>query len=214
MIQAVFFDLDGVLIDSEYFYLLQNQKFLQMHGKKVREEDLYSVVGTPMQKTYEMIHSYFIEDGWSMEQLMQRYDAYWDTIHLNFADILNPTVRETLTALKEKGLQLGLASSSTMEGIQKVIRECDLGSFFSVVLSGDQFRMSKPDPEIYLTCAATLGVAPQACVVVEDSVYGIEAGKRAGMKVIAMKERFHHDQSKADAWVERLEQIIPIIEQS
>lgn len=209
---AVIFDMDGVLVDSEYYYLKQNQKYIESRGKIVNEKDLYRVVGTPMQVTYEMIYEYF-KDEWSFEYFKNDFDSFLKTIECDYSKIINPTVVETLEYLRNNGFKIGLASSCDMPNIQKVLDQTKLRDYFSVVLSGDSFAMSKPHPEIYCTCADMLGITPNHCFVVEDSVYGIEAGKRAGMTVFAYKQPFGHDQSKADYFVDKIDGILPIIRQ-
>ena len=96
---------------------------------------------------------------------------------------------------------VAVASSSRMEKIGEVRRACQLQELFDFCLSGEMCSAPKPAPDIYLAAAARLDLPPQECVVIEDSTYGIQAAKRAGMRVIARKDdRFGFDQSLADAF--------------
>ena len=209
-VKAVIFDMDGVLIDSESFYMKNNRSFLEKHGKTVTEEDLYRVVGTPVATTNKMLHSY-LSDEYSLEEVVELAHQHWQTVSVDYKDIMNEGVKEVLAWLKSKDYLLAIASSSGISHINKVAKQCGIASYFDVLLTGDMFEKSKPDPEIYLTAAKMLNVDVNQCIVIEDSVYGIEAGKRAGMEVIALKEPFGHDQSLADIRVDSLLEIIDYI---
>jgi len=83
-----------------------------------------------------------------------------------------------------------------MKKIEIVLSQCVLENYFEVILSGEMFDQSKPNPDIYLTAAKKLGFNPEECLVVEDSIYGITAAKLAGMYTVALEEsRFGIDQS-------------------
>ena len=94
-----------------------------------------------------------------------------------------------------------------------MIHQCGLEGLFSSVISGMDLPVSKPDPDIYLRTMKVLDVCPQDCLVVEDSAYGIEAGKRAGAMVAARKDsRFSFDQSKADFHISDLTGVLRLVE--
>ena len=89
---------------------------------------------------------------------------------------------------------------------------CGISNYFDLICTGDDFTESKPSPEIYLYCMNQFGLKPQECIVVEDSVFGIEAGKRAGMYVIARKTNFSFSQEQADVIVTDLNSTQNLIE--
>jgi beta-phosphoglucomutase-like phosphatase (HAD superfamily) len=74
-----------------------------------------------------------------------------------------------------------------------VLERCDIGRYFEAIVAGDEVTRCKPDPEIYLTAAAKLGLEPSECIVFEDAEAGIEAAKRAGMKVVALATTFSRE---------------------
>ena len=209
-IKAIIFDMDGVLINSEAFYMSENRRFLAALGKTATEEDLYRVVGTPLLTTQKMFHSY-LSDSYTFEEVAELSHKHWLTVKTNYKCLMNDGVVEVLSWLKKRNYKLAVASSSGIKHIQRVIEQCSLDNYFDVLLTGDMFKKSKPDPEIYLTAAKMLKAKPEQCIVIEDSVYGIEAGKRAGMKVIALKEPFGHDQSLADIKIDGLLEIIDYV---
>ena len=86
-----------------------------------------------------------------------------------------------------------------MDNILDVLGQCGIRDYFEVIVSGEQFRESKPDPEIYLHTMECLGLEPSECCCIEDSKFGITAGKRAGLTVFAKREeRFGFSQASAD----------------
>lgn len=104
---------------------------------------------------------------------------------------------------------MALASSTGPKLIARIMEETGMRPVFDLIVSGKQFRQSKPNPEIYHYTAGTLGVDERECFVVEDSTVGIQAAKRAGMTVAALKDdRFGFDQSLADHHIDTISDIL------
>lgn len=205
-IRAVIFDMDGVLIDSEPVYLGMQTRNLQTKYPWVTLESMYPTVGMSSQE-YPRFMARLCRVPFTPEfekELMQADEN--EPIH--FPDILRPEARPMLEQLRAMGLQLALASSSPMSNIRQVLSECGLMEFFPVLVSGEQFEASKPDPEIYLHTMARLGRRPEECLIVEDSTYGVQAGAAAGGLVAALRdERFPFDQSAARFHIGNLSEI-------
>ena len=118
--------------------------------------------------------------------------------HDTMQDVTYPYIRYILKKLKPD-YKLAIASSSSKELISKCLKECSIDSYFDLVVTGRDFKESKPNPEIYLYTAKQLGVSSDECVVLEDSTIGITAAKRAGMYTLAHRDlRFNIDQTLAD----------------
>ncbi len=127
---------------------------------------------------------------------------------LDYNDILFDGIKELVEYLAEKRVRLAIASASSRDEIEEMLKETGLSKWIQVVLSGEELKESKPNPEIYLVAAEKLDVDIKKCIIVEDSKYGIEAGKRAGAYVIARKEeRFACCQERADKIVENIEEL-------
>ncbi len=99
---------------------------------------------------------------------------------------LLPGVREAVALCKEQGLLVGLASASPLHMLEKVLTMFDLRDSFDALASAEKLPYSKPHPQVYLDCAAKLGVDPLTCVALEDSVNGMIASKAAGMRSIVV----------------------------
>lgn len=196
--KAVIFDMDGVLIDSEPVYLDMFQRFLEENNCTVDKNALYAIAGASSKQTWEFISRMWYEKI-DPEELHQMFRKSYPNFQIPYKEVIYPGIRELLDWLKGKGIILALASSSSDQAIQKMMEETGLEGYFSCVVSGKMFRESKPNPEIYLHTLLSLGLPAKDCVAVEDSTYGIQAAKAAGLQVVAVKdERFGFEQSMAD----------------
>lgn len=211
--QAVIFDMDGVIVDSERFYYDQLDEMYSAEGIFVPREELCRAVGASYKDFKSNLVRWFAMGGvdLSPEEAEARYDA-WAAVHpADYAALLNPGVRETVAELKGLGVRVALASSSPMDNIMHVLEVCGLSDAFEHVASGEQFLESKPNPEIYLHTLGLLGLPATSCCCVEDSVPGIAAGKAAGLTVIAKREdRFGFSQELADAVVDSIADILAL----
>ena len=102
---------------------------------------------------------------------------------------LFPFAKTTLEQLREMKLQLAVATSSVSASARPLLERTGIRSLFSVVITGDEVQQGKPHPDIYLRAAEKLGISPEACLVIEDSLAGIAAGKAANMRVAAIPDR-------------------------
>ena len=133
--------------------------------------------------------------------------------NIDYCHIYRSEVTGILDYIKAKGLAIALASSTHLELILHVLEVNHIRDYFEVVVTGAQFKRSKPDPEIYHYTARQLGVTESECLVIEDSTFGITAASRAGMTIAALIDpRFHFNQSRADYHMEHLTEIPGIIE--
>lgn len=213
MIKAIIFDMDGTLIDSEPFYQKILLKCMQEQGVPVCAEDLLPLAGANSRQFSEFLDAR-IEGYISREAFNKIEQDYYKENPIDFTKLLFHHVHETLSGLKDKGYRLVLASSSKKSEIENVLKQCSLNDYFEFFLSGDMFKESKPNPEIYLVCIKKLGLSSEECIAIEDSEYGIAAAKGAGLTCIAKRDtRFGFDQSPADYAVDDLLEIIDIIKE-
>ena len=212
MIKAVIFDMDGVLVDSEPVYQEATVNVLESLNIKATKEDLLKLAGGSSLHFNKFIQD--VSDGSiSCEDFNKICDYYYLDNPVKYEEIMFPHVRETLDYLKDDGYILALASSSKEYEIENVLKRCDLKDYFKLIISGEVFKESKPNPEIYLTCIKKLNLEANECVAIEDSEYGIKAAKGAGSICIAKKDnRFNYDQSMADYFIDDHREIIDILE--
>ncbi|MEW4412811.1 HAD family phosphatase [Clostridium sp. AN503] len=211
MIKAVIFDMDGVIIDSEPVYLEKDLEFARTKNPDVVLKDLYGMVGSSRKDAWSCM-ARAIHNGQTWEELRDEFRDSRDVYsEMDYRKIFRPEIPGLLEELKKMGLRLALASSTGIDIIERVLRENEIRSCFEVVVTGAQFKRSKPDPEIYHYTAAQLGIPEDQCLAIEDSTFGVTAASRAGMKIAALIDhRFHFDQSLADYRMESLNEVLEI----
>lgn len=207
-IKAVIFDMDGVLIDSEMCYLQYLLSFARTKNPSVAIEQLYGMVGASREDSWQVL-ARAVGNGQTWQELKDEYKASIDVFsHMDYRAIFRSESTEVLKLLKDRGYLLALASSTQMDIIRRVLKENQIACYFDTVVSGGQFKQSKPNPEIYNYTAAQLGVDPGQCLVIEDSTLGITAASRAGMVIAALiDDRFGFDRSLAHMEISSLKEI-------
>lgn len=198
MKKCIIFDMDGVLIDSEPIYTYETLKFFKDHDIFIDYNDVKKLAGSSREVSLQKM-----VDWWREPITIEAMEKYYDTHHQKetwtFPEILNPYVKFILPRLKYLNYKLAIASSSPMSDIIEMASECGIENYFDVFVTGRDFSESKPNPEIYLSTMKQLEVSPQETIIIEDSTYGIEAGKRAKGTVVAIRdERFYDNQSESD----------------
>ena len=208
MIKAVIFDMDGVLIDSEIVYLEGDLAFARTKNPAVRLEDLFGMVGSSREDCWTCM-ARAVNNGQTWQELRDEYRASKDIFkEIDYRAIFRREVPGILETLKSMGLRLAVASSTQLDLVERVLKENGIDGYFELVVSGAQFKRSKPDPEIYHYTAGRLGIPESQCLVIEDSTFGVTAACRAGMKIAALiDDRFDFDQSLADYRMESLGEI-------
>lgn len=193
MLQAVIFDMDGVLLDSEPFW---------------QESLIVTFAEVGLQLTHEMCLTTM---GWRIDEVV----AYWQRQHAGIdcpPEVLEdriiagvverillrgaakPGVAHALGFFRNRGLPLALASSSAYRVIRAVLERFQLAAEFACVYSAEEEPYGKPHPGVYLTTARRLGIYPTACLAIEDSLNGVLAAKAARMKCLAIPDAMtRHD---------------------
>lgn len=216
MIKGLFFDLDGVLIDSEYWHQQLNERCLKDLGcDDIDPRVFYALIGSgkgvdAWEKIYDGMPGKYRENNF--KETFRKYKAkQFD--YPPFKEVVFPEVSSALHDLKRQGYRMACCSSSRREYIEKALRDCAIDECFELIVTGHDFTQSKPNPEIYLTAMNRMGLSSHECMVIEDSPYGLEAGKNAGMVTVARRDdHFGLDQSRADYIVDSLSDLSDLIE--
>ena len=213
-IKAVLWDMDGVIIDSEKHYMAGTLIWMKKLGYQGDLKQLSTIIGTTMEITYKMLEE-MLDYKYSISELAKNNELYFQENPLDYNKIKNEGVDEVLKYLKENNIKAALCSSSPLHTIMNVLKVCHIEKYFDYIVSGDQFKQSKPNPEIYISATNKLNVSIEQCLVVEDSNMGIAVGKNAGIYTVALKEEmFSIDQSEADVIISSLSEVIDIIKSS
>ena len=145
------------------------------------------------------------------ERLRVEYKQVYSPVHpVPYAELLNEQAEPVMRELHERGVKCAIASSSYRELIDELVEIAGIADVLDYTISGHECSAFKPDPEIYLRAMEALGVDPAECLVIEDSPLGIEAGKRSGARVLALRphEGVNLDQSAADVVIDNLTDIL------
>ena len=215
MMKALIFDMDGVIIDSEPGSMEQILAFVRSKRPEVTRKELYQIVGRTSRDVWTRIAGVI---GWDKDWLATRteYREVWQPAHphtVNYHEIFRPAALDILKWAREKGMRTAVASSTAYEKVKTILTQVGVAPYLDVIVSGEQFKESKPNPEIYLKTAQLLGALPKECIAIEDSTVGITAAHRAGVMVIALRDdRFDFDRSLADGEIGALEEFIGLYE--
>ncbi len=182
---AVIFDLDGVLLDSEPIYLAATNSVLEREGKYISPEENVRFIGVRFR---DMLAEVIPSMG-----LAYNADYYVeqtrDAVLREFGKPLAPPpgARELIERLVDHGVPRAVGSSSVHHWVDQVLTNLGVREHFPIVVGGDEVANGKPAPDIFLRCAELLGVPPERCAVIEDSANGVLAARRAGMTAIGLR---------------------------
>lgn len=208
MLKALIFDMDGVIVDSEGYYIAEILNLMTTYGYSGSAQDIAFLCGLSDAQTLATISRVT-----GHEIAKDEFDGACAKVRAKINDTLDPDIYALLAALSAHHVQCSIASSSPMDVIMDVLRAAKIQSYFKHITSGDMFTHSKPDPQIYQHALNLTGKEPSEVWVVEDAPNGIEAAKRAGLRVIAKKSPlFRLDQTAADRQIERLLELIPLLD--
>ena len=179
-IKAVVFDMDGLLMDSEWMGVEAIHVCAAPQGYTIPEELCKKCIGINTKASGAMLREHF--PGLDTERLFNDFAVYMHEKAVKGEIPVKKGVWELVRYLKEHRIPTAVASSSRMETIQLYLDSVGLTPYFDVLLSGSGMP-SKPAPDVFLLAAEKLSVQPEDCLVLEDSYNGVKAGRAAGMTV-------------------------------
>lgn len=187
-IDAVIFDLDGSLVDSMWIWRDIDIEYLGRFGISLPENLQAEIEGKSFSETAHFFKEHF-QLPVSIEAIKEDWNRMaWDKYSHQVP--LKEGVNEFLELCRSKNIKLGIATSNSRELVENVASVHGLEDYFSCILTGCDVEKGKPAPDIYLAVAKQLQVKPARCLVFEDVIPGIQAGKAAGMKVCAVADEY------------------------
>lgn len=185
MFEAVIFDWDGTLADTVPVVLCSFQEVLRRFGCEVSDDFLAKRIGIGARNMFKdaLISTGMPFDESTLDRLMDEKIQ----IHVKLSNeisLLDGAI-ELLFALHRK-VRIALATMSNRIVIDKLLLEKNVKGYFDLVITADDVIKPKPEPEIFLKCSNKLAIAPEKCVVIEDSLFGVMAARKAGMKCIVV----------------------------
>ena len=186
MKKAALFDMDGTLVDNTLAHMRAFEIFCARYGVTGWKEKLSQAFGMGNDDIMRLIMPAELIRERGLASLAEEKEAIYREI---YAPEIRPVkgLVPLLESLRAAGVRCAVGSSGCRANVDFVLEKCRIGEFFDARISGDRVTRCKPDPEIYLTAAAALGMAPADCVVCEDAKAGIESARRAGVgRVVAL----------------------------
>lgn len=193
-VKAMIFDMDGTLMDSMWIWPDIDDYYVKKYDLVLPDDFHTAIEG----KAYRETAQYFIDVlhmSMDVEAIMKEwtqlaYERYKNDV------FLKPGAEELLKYGKEKGIVFGIATSNGRSLVDMVLKERNIQQYFQSVRTSCEVGKGKPSPDVYLKVSEDIGVSPENCLVFEDVPMGILAGKRAGMRVCAIYDKFSEKQDQ------------------
>lgn len=183
-IKAIIFDLDGTLVDSMWIWKQIDIDFLTKHGYELPDDLQKSIEGMSFTETAE----YFIK-RFNLKMSLEEIKAEWNEMAREFYAEkirLKENVIDVIRYAKKNGIKLGIGTSNSRELLMTVLEANSIQNEFQSIRTSCEVNAGKPSPDVFLKVADDLKIAPESCLVFEDTHAGILAGKNAGMRVVAI----------------------------
>ncbi|WP_408632537.1 HAD family hydrolase [Mobilitalea sibirica] len=210
-IDAVIFDLDGTLVDSMWMWESIDIEYLNRYGIELPKDLQKSIEGMSFSET-----AVYFKNRFQLLDSLDQIKSDWNKMawykYENEVPI-KEGVKEFLEYLKEEGIPAGIATSNSRELVDLIIEKHGLKEYFKSIRTSCEVDKGKPSPDIYLLVAKDLEVKPERCLVFEDVLQGVMAGKNANMKVCAVYDKYSdkdQEQKKrlADYYVHSMKEIV------
>jgi HAD superfamily hydrolase (TIGR01509 family) len=196
--KAVIFDMDGLMFDTETLFFIAEDEVAKKYGKTFTLDVQVKMMG---QKGVHAIETMCAELGITEdpEKVMRERDEKYIELLRTRSEPMHGLV-ELLNFLDARGIHKAIATSSHREWVDILLARANITDRFPIIVTGQDVKVGKPDPEIYLKAIELLHVPAHECLVLEDAINGIRAGKAAGCTVVAVPDKHtaHQDFSEAD----------------
>lgn len=190
--KGIIFDMDGVLVDSEPFIIKAVIKALAEFGLKITAQDFHPFTGTGEKNCVRGIAKNYNFPIDIEKATTRTYDIYLELIRGNLKPL--PGAKEFITECKRLGKKISVATSADMRKAAGNFAQLKIPpETFDAIISSNNVKHTKPVPDIFLLAAEKMGIDPKDCLVIEDAPSGIQAGKAAGCRCLAITSSFTPD---------------------
>ena len=205
----IIFDMDGVLLDSEPMHQEIIYETFQLEGIPFDKAYIQTLTGMSAFPMWEKV-KHDAQRSESVEELIKFHRDYFFKRLPEVKVPLVPHVKDVLEKFKNEGKHLSLASSSARKLIDIFTQQTNIAHYFEVIMSGDDVKYSKPNPEIFLKVAQWYGLPATQFTVIEDSTNGVKAAKSANMKCIGFDNPLSggQDLSQADLLIHSMQELL------
>lgn len=212
-IKACLFDMDGTLLDSMHIWKDIDIAFLGRFGLALPENFQNEIEGMSFTETAQ-----YVKETYNIPLSVEEIIKTWN--EMAFEKYANEIFFKEgafafIKQLKEKGIRTAICTSNSRELVNAVEAHLGFGAYFDAIVTSCEVGAGKPAPDVYLEAARRVGVAPEDCLVFEDIVPGLMAGKNAGMKLCAVEDAFSADQREekkamADYYIESYTELLTL----
>jgi len=211
--------MDGVFVDTEPLVFPVFRKTFGHFSINLTDEYQYRFIGKPFSSNLADIRRDFGID-FDADKILQEFEQHYERIISEELCDLQAGVAELISYGTQRGLLFGLCTTSTRHHVNIVFdilsqqRGEKIAEWLDAIVCGDDVTHRKPHPEPYLAVIEQLGVQPQSCLVIEDTMTGMQAARAAGCRTVALRQPYngHHDFSDADAVITKMNQAIQLLE--
>ena len=205
MIKAILFDMDGVLIDAKEWHYEALNKALGLFGLEIsRYDHLHSFDGLPTKAKLRMLSErYYLPEQLHgfVNQMKQQYTV--QMIHERCHPMFHHEY--ALSRLRQEGYRIAVCSNSIRPTIELMMEKAMLAEYLDLIVSNEDVKRAKPDPEMYLAAIGKFGLKPEECVVVEDNPNGIAAGRASGAAVLEVATVYDVNYENIRGLINRIE---------
>ena len=185
-------DMDGVIFDTEQFFLDCLRPAAEAMGLKDIDTVAYDCIGLTVEETDRKLIEFYGPDV-PLEEFRRKTSEIFDARYEAEGFTVKPGVRELFQYLRDQGIPVAVASSTRTDLVARELEDAGLKQYFDIIIGGNMAKRSKPAPDIFLKAAEELGARPEECFVIEDSFKGVRAAHAAGARTLMVPDLLEPD---------------------